>query len=427
MTFEGEMDKDESRKLLAKGRDAWNKWAEKQLANRDTSISRLDHMRADFSDCTFDPKVTFEGFVFPGDALFDRAIFQGRGDFRGVAFHRRASLMQSRFRRVADFRDARFEMDAQFDGAVFDRGPLTLRGATFSGAAVFRAAEGAVPLLLERTSFGSLPDFRLSQFRAPQFDEVSVGHGLVLRFIARDDIVDPRHPIFRWCRVADSPGNAARLRTLRSFAIAGHDHEREPEFHAQEIISRRFWQDKPLGRGAARFWLGMLYGFLSSFGRSFLRPTLILFAMWAGFAGYYWSQQSGWARGTIVTQESISPPKDDRALARRTLDFAQQVMGASEGCGANVEGPASSHAFFLSTKNALLGLGGAREEETRQAYKCLYGKKIKAEHSRSEAKNQDDEPIIPAQVTYASYAQNIFSLICFWFMGLAARNMFRQK
>ena len=171
----------------------------------------------------------------------------------------------------------------------------------------------------------------------------------------------------------------------------------------------------------------MLYGFLSDFGRSFFRPAALLVAMWVGFATFYWSEQSEWAKGTTVTSAAETVPKINRPFVNGFLGLVKKVAGSSEECGAGVEGPASSHAFFLSTKNALLGLGGVREEETRQAYKCLYGKRFRNGTTTADAKKPEEEPIIPGSVTYASYAQNIIGVICFWFMALAARNMFRQK
>ncbi len=127
----------------------------------------------------------------------------------------------------------------------------------------------------------------------------------------------------------------AKFRALRKLAIDAQDHERELEFHAQEMRCRWFWRDRPWGlwvyevieahpgdrgtwqtatrdvdrkafdafvvdkakdpndqnmvnvrridkrrvpAGSGRFWFGWAYGAVSDFGRSLIMPA----AVWAG-------------------------------------------------------------------------------------------------------------------------------------------------
>ena len=99
------MNKEESLALFAKGRDAWNAWAEKMLDARAAleadgswgegrSVSEWNEATrawhaaaaADFSDYRFQETADFFGFVFPSHVEFEKATFTGDVGFHGASF-----------------------------------------------------------------------------------------------------------------------------------------------------------------------------------------------------------------------------------------------------------------------------------------------------------------------------------------------------
>jgi uncharacterized protein YjbI with pentapeptide repeats len=190
------MNRDETVALFLQGREAWNAWAERMLAERkaleeagkwqtenllglviprsNESRRWIENALADFSNCSFHTAGTvanptgfkpehifldtesadLSGFMFPGDVEFERATFNGTVDFGGTNFNGDASFSSAAFRGRADFEHATLAGRADFRGTKFIS-IATFRSATYVGDADF---EGAI--------FNADADFRSATFRA---------------------------------------------------------------------------------------------------------------------------------------------------------------------------------------------------------------------------------------------------------------------
>ena len=133
------INREETRALLGKGKEAWNAWAlgifERKKTLEDTgswsadwfgegqnpekTVAWLDEARSDFAAVEFAAEVNFDGFVFPGPADFSGAHLVGRVVFANVHFASPAQFEKARFDGDADFTGAKFYDLANFDDVVF--------------------------------------------------------------------------------------------------------------------------------------------------------------------------------------------------------------------------------------------------------------------------------------------------------------------
>ncbi len=323
-----------------------------------------------FTDVTFFCEATFRNATFSGDvAFFLDTIFSGNADFRSVTFSGNAYFRDATFSGAATFQGATFPGTTNFEGTTFSSGTSFMRatfsgnvgfaGATFSGDVSFRLATFEKPVdfsgagFRKKADFSSIhskrsfdlrdarfrvaPDFSQAAFHAPPaLDEVRVAEQLRKR---------GGPPSFR-----SLPGVtrekaldvSRRFRALGKMAHEARDWLNEMEFFAQEIRTRRFGLDFPLGewrgprkglawlarkwrlkplRGAAlrlarwinasswcgprvgRFWFGWFYEALSRFGRSFARPFWGWVVSMFGFAALYWWR---WAQETASFGDALA-------------------------------------------------------------------------------------------------------------------------
>src|SRR5262249_25310965 len=150
------MTRDETVALFLQGKEAWNAWAKKKLAERkaleeagrwqEEKDSWSDTANADFSDCLFrvrgaegtkeasgeadkeevaeelhnkslslgGEKIEFESFIFPGLTNFKSAAIEGYADFGSTTFEGDANFEYATFKGYADFESATFLGDANF-------------------------------------------------------------------------------------------------------------------------------------------------------------------------------------------------------------------------------------------------------------------------------------------------------------------------
>jgi uncharacterized protein YjbI with pentapeptide repeats len=328
------MNKADTLALFAQGKEKWNEWAERMLAKRKAleengewsesgpgntaAKAWLDAARADFRGHCFEEEADFSGFVFPGEADFRSAkrkdeagkdimiparfekdaLFSG-ATFSGVAWFTKASFAGS-----AWFDKAAFSGDAWFDKATFS-GDVWFREATFSGVAWFREATFVGIALFRKATFSGDAGFFLARFEGfmafqnARFDKVASfvaikGESFFsLRGVAFREAPDFEQAHFAEAPMLDAsifpvkthPGMTARWRALTRLAVQGHDHEREQFFFAQEIKSLRGETDWPLPRlqggklvwrNGARYWFGLAYQVFSDFGRSMVRPVVLV-------------------------------------------------------------------------------------------------------------------------------------------------------
>jgi hypothetical protein len=150
------MNHDETLALFAQGKEAWNEWAERMLAERKALEEKgewLDAARADFTSHSFTEEADFSGLVFPGEARFgnatfsenasfDKATFSVRAIFKQATFSGGAYFNQATFTGYAVFSEAKFALEARFSNATFS-GCAEFDNAKFAGNAVFDNAQFA--------------------------------------------------------------------------------------------------------------------------------------------------------------------------------------------------------------------------------------------------------------------------------------------
>ncbi|WP_168173405.1 MULTISPECIES: pentapeptide repeat-containing protein [unclassified Thalassospira] len=160
------MNQEETLALWKQGKEAWNAWAEKMLAERkalenkgewdvivepwgeekpqdETTEKWFKDARAVFSSTetphVFLEATSFEGWLFPSISEWNAATFKGGARFISATFKGIAQFGSATFKRDALFRDTIFEGDAWFRDATFE-GDAWFRDATFEGTAWFRDA-----------------------------------------------------------------------------------------------------------------------------------------------------------------------------------------------------------------------------------------------------------------------------------------------
>ena len=87
----------------------------------------------------------------------------------------------------------------------------------------------------------------------------------------------------RWFKRATKADDVNKLRKLKAMAIAANDHERDGEFFAGEMMAKRGVEtvtDSALA-------MNTLYGWLSDYGQSFVRPLWWMAGSFATFAFVY--------------------------------------------------------------------------------------------------------------------------------------------
>jgi hypothetical protein len=382
-----------------------------------------------FSETRFDGDTSFERVEFADGTLFRSAVFAGNTSFEGATlkgwagfgaarFSAPASFSATRFEGGADFASARFA-DARFRRARF-RGPADFEGAAFAGHADFAHLRADSTLTLAETSFTNAPDFlntRINQ--PPRLENMRIK--TPMRRFRRwgDGARDPRPWLFRLMPVARDGLESARFRQLRHLAHAGLDNEREGAFYAHELRAARFWQHKPLGRGAGRFWLGWLYGGIADFGRSLLRPLVLWAVTTVLFALVYLGLRETPAPETVPARFPAWP---DAPSLQTVLDWLAGVgewafqmianLYASSSCVVG-GGSASAEALYLSFKNSLFFVPWESPLAAQRVYGCLYGL-------------DGGAPVVPLAASVAALVQNVIGVAVLVLAVLALRNMLKR-
>lgn len=347
--------------------------------------------KAKFTSAFFSEKGQFSGASFDALAWFEDAIFKGSVKFDGV-----------RFAQVVDFRRAIFEGDALFRHSEF-RGFADFSNARFGKGADFGAIEGSSAFSFSGSTFDDVPDFIQAHFsEAPRCDDLDIAtQGFWPRGLA--DVKE---------RFKGDPDLAARWRALKRLAIQGHDHENEQIFFKGELLSRRWHADKPWD---AAFWFGVLYQWLSDFGRSLLRPLLWWGLSLVVFAGVYVNQHD------FLANQSASTTVSAMTAVLPFVDPPQDLI-----CR-NASGDPITAAFDLSIRNALLFVGQTSRDKLRQNYDCLYGANQSAAADPAGGQSSDAPVAIPYFVALMGHLQNVISAVLIFLFLLGLRNHFKIK
>lgn len=189
------------------------------------------------------------------------------------------------------------------------------------------------------------------------------------------------------------PYAAEKYAALRTIASKAGDHLAELEFFSSELRARRFWYDKPFGKGAGRFWFGIIYETASDFGRSLWRPVFL----WAAFL--LW--------GIYVSLGAIT---SDKELGLAEITNEKCIQG---------HGSLLSEAVYLSMANAML-FGFSDEERVSNAKQCLFGTGHPTGHPSG-------SPDYPAGVAIFQIVHGLLSALSAFLLGLAIRNNFRAR
>ena len=200
----------------------------------------------------------------------------------------------------------------------------------------------------------------------------------------------------------------AKYRRLKKLAFEAQDQTGEQEFFAQELRCRRFWHDRPFGGGVAKFWLGWLYGGISNFGRSMLRPFLLWFASIFLFALFYLGQSGIWGSGTVQAAH-----KSKNAMLDMIPHIWQHMTQAANGACVAIQSSPAGEAVYLSFRNALL-MGGGDHDTARRVFGCLYGL-------------DGTYPIVPLGVSALSLLQMTVSAALLFLFLLALRNLLKVR
>lgn len=192
---------------------------------------------------------------------------------------------------------------------------------------------------------------------------------------------------------SDGIASAEKYAALRALAAKSGDQITELDFYASEMRARRFWQDKPVGSGAGRFWFGLAYDLASDFGRSIWRPLLI------------WVVAIMLATAVNVVAFSRSQSVPLQAVAE-----ADCVSG---------DGSPLAEAMYLAlAQGAVLGLGNAERVKISQS--CLFG-------VETLPAGLTGVPKMPIFVAVSSVLHSLVSGVCLFLFGLAIRNNFRAQ
>jgi uncharacterized protein YjbI with pentapeptide repeats len=227
--------------------------------------------RADFESAKFSGLANFRSAEF-GDAYFDSATFSGAADFNSAKFNGGASFDIATFSGDTDFSSAEFTL------------PTTLRSATFSGAADFNSA-----IFIHRADFGSATFSGLANFGSAKFrDNTDFTNATMESVTIFSKVTFARPPAFfgaklhegtTWHDVTwplppeDREQAAAYVEAYERLKLEMDKLRKygdELDFFARELQCRRVllgpWKGLPFA----------IYGFSSGYGRSYMRPLLLL-------------------------------------------------------------------------------------------------------------------------------------------------------
>ncbi|WGJ13475.1 hypothetical protein QEV83_12290 [Methylocapsa sp. D3K7] len=376
---------------------------------------------ATFANAIFGDWADFTGAVFCDNSSFDGAIFGEFARFNGAAFGTSAQLRATfgelatfdgaAFGKWADFNDAIFKGTVEFKGQskkqcskaleyavlkmndndrmvlnqlheasweVWDSGPdrflaISFANTRFHGKADFSGRSFERTANFSSAHFYYPPDFDATT-NASRIDFTGTQIGFV--------------PAGKWACTKDSEV-PVRLRAFRKIAEETKNHDLERDLYIEERKAERgvYWHQyreaRNFGRLASHaFWIFImfLYGTLADYGRSFARPLLALTA--SGF-GFYFLYR--WILSPLMPKSCPLADQYEQAVRMLALGNTVPFVGPL-----TIDGKIKD--FLVCPLN-----------------KC-------------------DGVIIPPEgYQLAVLFQNLFSITCVFFIGLALRNYFKIK
>lgn len=400
---------------------------------------------AGFRKAVFERTVWFNDSIFCQDAWFRQVQFAGDAPFFRATFQKAAWFLEAKFDNEAWFERARFYRDVDFSSASF-RGGATFDWTMFDMSAVFRAAQCSGAFSFDSTAFGDVPDFIQAHFsEAPHFDNITI------KTARRRDARTP-----------------SRYRALKRLAIQGHDYAREHEFFVGELKSMRgtvyrlwpnpvnwlrlkmfsvtdrttqlVWRWKLLNKddrvmrvpiwtggatGALNYWVGLLYQWLSNFGRSLVLPVLWWIVSTFSFASLYLRAHYRYADPSLTPTDTFTAVLISWITHLRLPYFSKLTTASASAC---ISGPGDPYwaALGLSIRRGLIFSGIDSSQKIDQIYACLYGTYAFGATSASALSNRL-VPVIPDSVSLLGLIQTILSSLLAFLFLLALRNHFRIR
>ncbi len=405
--------------LAKAGRLVWNSWLEEWPLLDGHSAA---WPQVDFSNCNFEEDIDFSGFNFGDFANFQGATFVRKADFSKAIFGHGANFVGASFQEMMQFDNATFGSEAQFEatqfgfGASFNNAHFDSQatffgaqfgddsdfdGASFGEGARFDGCNWAVLRLRYSDQYGRRKEWGESQDMSPNKFEALSFRGCVFRGdvnFSNREFLGPatwepldgspttfhQVPKFHNCKLhqdtsfdrvrfpaATGSEAAARAYRVLKLAFAQQQATREEQrFFKLEMTEEHLSSEKPSR------WLYSAYALFSDYGFSVWRPLiLLLFAFIFSLLGY-----------AILGGFSICIP-------------------------------------FLSTCT----LSGAWFEFGLVNAFPLPGLDKYAETIRSLLFPYPVHPTLQVMVTLLVILQKTFSLLAFFLIGLALRNLFKMK
>ncbi|MGI9421917.1 MAG: pentapeptide repeat-containing protein [Hyphomicrobiaceae bacterium] len=463
---------------------------------------------ASFRHAKFKKDAAFNRAKYVGDVDFDFARFFDRAEFYRADFQDLASFINVRIAGAAVFTSAEFQGGAGFAGAIFHRavrfvtatfaGMTVFERASFNDIAQFVAIKSDRAFSLQAAEFHHVPDFNQADFaESPRLDDCHIyGDCIQPRrvWLPQSAVASAARPAFRlvrsvfprlprpaqmrlvrlliepevfalateeaarrlWVRHRRADRDLpARWRSLRRLAIQAHDYDLEHYFHAREIRARRFAGDWFLPfvfwtatawRGFARFWFGLIYGWIGGFGRATVRPLLLWLLLVFYFSGVY---VGGMPEMRRLAPQVYETDKMHAWGVRHVLAVTRpvrlgwhawdrEISCTSPDPGSNFVGlkPELAHqtngyweALRMSLSNAVVFGTIGNAESARLTYGCLYGlERIEPAGTRDEGRRYwATTTYLPPDMVSATRWQKFLSAILIFLFGLSLRNMLKMR
>ncbi len=275
---------------MQQGKDEWNTWAKQVLAaieqtypanaSEAEKLAIRNQYQIDFSGVKFKENANFRNFIFPIAVVFSGVAFSGEADFRRAIFSGEANFFQATFSGEARFWGTTFSGRVHFVRATFS-GEVTFFEATFSSGGYFLQATfsgetisffGAqfqqqvlfLDLQFADTAIAVPCDFRQVDFHFPPLVDSFPSN--LSQFIQANAGKQRDQEFYQVCE--------GKFRALKQLAEGNNHHQKALEFYGCELYCQRRASN---GARNPKNWASYLYGGLSAYGLSLLRPALLWF------------------------------------------------------------------------------------------------------------------------------------------------------
>jgi uncharacterized protein YjbI with pentapeptide repeats len=226
---------------------------------------------ADFQSATFTDRANFESATFSDDANFPSATFAAGAHFDSANFTAGARFERATFAGGVSFGSATFAGGAHFERATFS-GYVNFGSVTFAGPANFGSAIFAAGAHFDSATFTDRANFINAEMKdVTAFDDVTFARPPQC-FNTRLHEGTTWHAV-QWPRTPKNSAQAQEFVDVYERLKLEMDklkkHGDELDFFALEQQCRRVvlgWHGLPIA----------LYGFLSDYGRSYIRPLFLL-------------------------------------------------------------------------------------------------------------------------------------------------------